>query len=119
MSINSWGFYEVSWPKATPIDRDWLCKGEPEDVIGCPSLCFVSREFNGIYSTHALADMIEMFGRPLDKVEGLELHCVFCCNEDEYFECHLDILDGKVYYEESKVVFEDKDASECPIDIGH
>ena len=31
----------------------------------------------------------------------------------------MDILDGKVYYEESKVVFEDKDASECPIDIGH
>lgn len=115
MGIRSFGWYEAKWPKGTPIDRDWLMRGEPEeegDALG------VWRDFSDIGPGDLLYDLVMMFGRPLMEVEGLDLHCEYQCDEDERFECHLDILDGRATYEESVVTFERRPMGECPIGIG-
>lgn len=115
MSIRSYCYYEATWPKETPIDEGWLYKDEPEDL---GESLRVERELYDLYEERVLEDLVKMFGKPLDEVSGLELHCEYTCYDDGYYEGRLDIVDGHVTYKEAKRVFVERPIRECLIDIG-
>ena len=115
MSVRSWGYYEMSWPKDTPFDKTWLYHDEPEDLGDRLHMWY---DFCDVYAYNLLDCEIKMFGKPLDKVQGLELHLEYVCYEDGYFEFRIDIVDGKVRYEESEIIFNERPLSECPVGLG-
>ena len=116
MSIRSSGYYELAWPKDTPINPNRFWKAALEDL---GEKLYLWCEIIDEYSLHVLNDAYEMFGKPLDEVQGLELHLVYECYEDGFYEFHLDIVDGKVRYEESRVIFVERPPEDCPVFIGH
>ena len=113
MSIRSYCHYEASWPRDTPIDAVWLPRA-PEDL---GDILYVEEDVYDAYSDHILDGLIEAFVRSLDEVHGLELHLAYSCEVDGYFECRIDIMGGKVTYEESEIVFVERPLDDCCIGI--
>jgi len=113
--LMGWGYFDVSWPKDTPVDEEWLRLLNPAEM---GDTLYLFREFHDTPLQGAVDRLVGMFRKPLDEVEGLELHCSFSCIDDQYYEYHLDILEGEVMYEESRLTFERRPPCMCPIDIG-
>lgn len=76
-------------------------------------------EFDGdtTYSDDVLEDLIDFFGKPLDKVDGLTLYLWYSTDCDGHYECNLKIEDGKCSFKESEMVMVERPMSECPIKI--
>lgn len=113
MSISSYGHVECTFPEGTELHEDLYT---PE-VSECDSKPYIFEEFDGHYSNTILDGYVKLFGKPLDEVDGLDLHLYYECLDDGFWKMELDIRDGKCHYEESEIVMHERPMSECPVDI--
>lgn len=111
--IDSWGSIDCVFPKDTELKTDaYIICENGKDMFA------IYDDFYDQYSNHVLDDLVAFFGRPLDKVPGLELHVSFETCEEGFFKMELDIVDGKVTYRESRIVMEERPICKSPFDFG-
>lgn len=118
MSMSSYTTISASWPQETrtykPIDDVF-------DRFFIASDGRIYAEWNGEtkYSETVLNRVIALFGRRLDAVAGLDLHCHYetGCVDDGFFECDLEIEDGVCKYKRSEIAIKERPMDECPIAI--
>lgn len=111
MSISSYYDYTCTFPKDTEFDKAVMNvedKGDRWEIYD---------EGDGAYSETCLEELVEVFGKPLDKVPGLELDLYYECHEDGFWKMELDIMDGKCTYRESEIHMVEHPMSDCPVDI--
>lgn len=111
--ISSWGYIECEFPKGTETHGDGYYISE----LGNGHM-YLSDDICNQYSNHVLDDLVEFFGRPLDEVDGLELHVEYETADEGYFRMEFDIVNGKKTYKESRVVMDDAPLYKCPFDYG-
>lgn len=111
--INSWGSIDCVFPKGTPTKTNVYTAEETKD-----GKLYVYDDIYDQYSTHVLDNLVAFFGRPLDKVPGLELNLTYETCDEGFFRMEMDIVDGKVTYRESRIVMEERPISESPFDFG-
>jgi len=111
MSISSYYNYTCTFPKGTETNQTKLPVEDKGDVM-----CIFD-EGGGWYSDTCLEELVEMFGKPLDQVPGLDLHLYYECEEDGFWKMELDIVDGKCTYRESEIHMVEHPMSDCPVDI--
>lgn len=117
MSVYSSWNYECTFPIGTRLDPksfaiDAVTKIGDRMSVTC-------EDGDGGYASHILDDLIELFGKPLDEVPGLELHAWYRYEEDEYDEFTIDIKDGKVTCERTVKTWKPCTLDETDINIGH
>jgi hypothetical protein len=113
MSISSYGQVECTFPKGTELHEDEFTT----EIGECDGKPYIFEEFDGYHSDTILEEYVRLFGKPLDEVEGLDLHLYYECFEDGFWKMELDIKDGKCHFEESEIVMHERPMSECPVDI--
>lgn len=109
--ISSFYNYTCTFPKDTEFDKAAMRvkdKGNRWEIYD---------EGDGAYSDTCLEELVSVFGKPLDKVPGLELDLYYECHENEYWTMTLAIRDGKCTYKESEINMVEHNMSDCPVDI--
>lgn len=114
MSICSYCNFDCWYPIDTETnDSKWLL---PEEQDG---RMHVEADCEGLYSDSFLDDLVDLFGKPLDEVPGLELEAFYQCYDDDGWQCILTIKDGKVTCQETVLVWQECTLDSTPINIGH
>lgn len=116
MSVWSSWSYECTFPIGTRLNPDSekfydVCKVGDRVSVAC-------EDGDGGYAHHMLDDLVELFGKPLDEVPGLELHAWYRYEEDGCDEVTVDIKDGKVRCEQTVKTWEPCTLAETGIEIG-
>lgn len=126
MSISSYVQVTASWPEGTEtaeraselLPRSWFFTHNTWNKDG---RVYVDTYWEDSYPGHVLEGFIELFGRPLDQVPDLFLHCHYetNCVDEGFFGCDLVIKDGKCTYSQSVIEYKDCPMSACPIKIAN
>ena len=114
MSTSSYGQVECTFPKGTELHEEEYFTPKVDELNGKP---YIFEEFDGCYSETILEGYVQLFGKPLDEVEGLDLHLYYECLDDGYWNMELDIKDGECRYQESEIVMRERPMRKCPVDI--
>ena len=115
--INSYTEVSANWPEDVEIARDtplFAMVRREESARRCR----LELERDGGWAYDCLADVIALFGRPLNEVEGLCLDASYTTAEDGWFEATLSVRDGKCTYKESTIAMEELPMERCLFDIG-
>lgn len=121
MGYRSYTTYDCTVPDTTVLHGEFECRNG-----WAYAYC---KHRDGVYEIHfdgetrwidnILDDLVDLFQMPLDKVQGLELHCHYETDEDGHWECELDIKDGECVYKESEIRMIEHPMYNCMINIAH
>lgn len=119
MSMSSYTTIYANWPQETRTYKPIRDVFDRVNVVD--GRVFAEWDDETSYSDHVLDDVIAMFGRRLDTVDGLDLHCHYetNCVDEGFFGFDLTIEDGVCHYEQSVIRYEEMGMGSCPVAISN